>query len=91
MIIRLIENQNEITDLGVSPISVVEEMAKNIRGKSDVEYKFYESAEDVSDPRELSSGKKNLMIFDDLFYLKNKTRVSRIMSEEDTATSIVFI
>ena len=28
VIIRLFENQNEITDLGVSPISVVEEMAK---------------------------------------------------------------
>ena len=28
VIIRFFENQNEITDLGVSPISVVEEMAK---------------------------------------------------------------
>ena len=28
VIIRLFENQNEITDLGVSPISAVEEMAK---------------------------------------------------------------
>ena len=86
----MFENQNEITDLGVSPISVVEEMAKNIMGKSDVECKFYESADDVSDPRELSSGKKNLMVFDDLL-LENKPRVNRIMSEEDTATSIVFI
>ena len=31
VIIRLFENQNEIMDLGVSPISVVEEMATNIR------------------------------------------------------------
>ena len=44
VIIRLFENKNEITDLGVSPISVVEEVAKNIRDKSDVECKFYESA-----------------------------------------------
>ena len=51
VIIRLFENQNEITELGVSSISVVEEMAKNIRGKSDVECKFYESADDVPDPR----------------------------------------
>ena len=35
-------------------------MAKNIRGKSDVECKFYESADDVPDPRELSSGEKNV-------------------------------
>ena len=75
--------------MGVLPISVVEEMAKNIRGKSVDERKFYESADDVPDPRELSSGKKNLMVFDDLL-LQNKARVSRIMSEEDTATSIVF-
>ena len=50
----MFENQNEITDMGVSPISVVEEMAKNSSGKSDVECKFYESADDVPDPRELS-------------------------------------
>ena len=29
-IVRLFENQNEITDLGLSPISIVEEMAKKI-------------------------------------------------------------
>ena len=73
VIIRLLENQNEITDLSVSPISVVEEMAKNIRGKSDVESKFYESADDVPDPRELSSGKKNLMVIDDLLLEKQNT------------------
>ena len=71
--------------MGISPISIVEEMAKDIRDKSDVEYNFYQSAEDVSDPRELSSEKKNLMIFDDLLL------VNRIMSEEDTATLIVSI
>ena len=37
VIIRLFQNQNEITDLGISPISIVEEMAKVIRDKSDVE------------------------------------------------------
>ena len=43
MIIRLFENQNEITNnnLGISPISVVEEMAKDNRDKSDVECKFF--------------------------------------------------
>ena len=66
IIIRLFENQNEITDLGISPISIAEEMAK----ESDLECKFYESAEDVPDPRELSSQKKNLMVFDDLLLEK---------------------
>ena len=73
VIIRLFENQNEITDLGISPISVVEEMAKDIRDKSDVECKFYESAEDVPDPIELSSQKNNLMVFDDLLFEKQNT------------------
>ena len=69
----MFENQIEITDLGISPLSVVEEMAKDIRDKSDVECKFYESAEDVPDPRELGSEKKNLMVFDDLLLEKQIT------------------
>ena len=40
VIIRLFENQNEITNLGISPISIVEEMAKEVRDKSDVECNF---------------------------------------------------
>ena len=48
-------------------------MAKSNRGKSDAECKFYESAEDVSDPIELSSGTKNLMVFDDLLLEKQIT------------------
>ena len=66
----MFENQSEITDFGISPISVVEEMAKDIRDKCDVECKFYESDEDVPDPRELSSQKKNLLVFDDLLLEK---------------------
>ena len=73
VIIRLFENQNEITDLGISPISIVEEMAKEIRDKSDVVCNFYQSAEDVPDPRELSSEEKNLMVFDDVFLEKQNT------------------
>ena len=72
VIIRLFENQNEITHLGVSPISVVEEMAKNIRGKSDVACKFHDLAEDVPDPSELSAEKQNLMVFDDRLLEKQK-------------------
>ena len=37
VIISLFENQNEITYLGISLILTVEEMAKDIRDKSDVE------------------------------------------------------
>ena len=73
VIIRLFENQNEITDLGIFPISIVEEMAKEIRDKSDVECNFYQSAEDVPDHTELSSEKKNLMVFNDLLLEKQNT------------------
>ena len=34
---------------------------------------FYQSAKDVPDPRELSSDKKNLMVFDDLLLEKQNT------------------
>ena len=56
MIVRKPKRNN---GLGVSPISIVEEMAKDIRDKSDVECKFYESGEYVPDPRELSSEKES--------------------------------
>ena len=45
-------------------------MAKEIGDKSDVVCNFYQSAEDVPDPRELNSEKKNLMVFDDLLLEK---------------------
>ena len=73
VIIRLFENQNEITDLGISPMSIAEEIAKEIRDKSDVECQFYQSTEDVPDPRELSSEKKNPMVFYDLLLEKQNT------------------
>ena len=41
--------------------------------KSDVVCHFYQSAEDIPDPRELSSEKKNLMVFDDLLLEKQNT------------------
>ena len=73
VVIRLFENQNEITDLGISPISVVEDMAEEIRNKSDVECNFYQPAEYVPDHRELSSEKKNIMVLDDLLLEKQNT------------------
>ena len=48
-------------------------MSKGIADKSDIECKFHESAEDVPDPRELSSDKKNVMLFDDLLLEKQNT------------------
>ena len=72
-IIRLFDHQDEIMKLNLSPTLIVEEMAKNLDKKSDIECKFYETSEDVPDPRDLSSEKKNLMIFDDLQLEKQNT------------------
>ena len=46
-----VRNPNEITDLGISLISIVEDMAKEIWDKSNVDCNLYESPEDVPDPR----------------------------------------
>ena len=48
-------------------------MAKEIRDKSDVVCNFYQSAENVPDPREISSEKKNLIVYDDLLLEKQNT------------------
>ena len=69
-IIRLFKNQDEIMKLNESPTVIVEELSKISRAKSDIECSFYETSEDVPDPRELNSDNKNLMIFDDLLLEK---------------------
>ena len=66
--------------MGVSSISFVEEMAKNIRNKSDLDCNFYQSAEDVPNPRELSAEKKNLVVFDDLLLEKQNISESYYVS-----------
>ena len=70
MIMRLFEARDEVISLDISPSALVEEWAKEITKKSDIECSFYESADDVPDPRDLSSENKNLMIFDDLLLEK---------------------
>ena len=65
-IIRLFDIQYDIAKQQVSPICVIEETGKHLDRKSDIECKFFETAEDVPDPRDLDTNKKNLMIFDDL-------------------------
>ena len=91
VIIRLFESQNEITDLGISLISIVEEMAKEITDKSDVVCNCYQSAEDVSDPRELSSEKKNLMVFDNLLLEKQNTCESHYANGTHTNVDCLYL
>ena len=55
---QVIRQPNEIMQLNLSPVILLEEMAKNQRDKSDIECKFFENASDVPDPRELPPDKK---------------------------------
>ena len=75
----------------ISPISIVEEMAKDFRDKFDVECTFYESAEDVPDPRELCSEKKNLMVFDDLLLEKTITYESYYVRERHSKVDCLYL
>ena len=65
-IITLFEHQNEIMALNVAPTDIVEEMARNLDRKSEIDCKFFETSEDVPDPRDLNRDNHNLMVFDDL-------------------------
>jgi len=55
-----------------SPNELIHELAKNQKtlSKEPIECNFYESADDVPDPKEISTEHKNLMIFDDLLLQK---------------------
>ena len=88
---QIVRNLNEITDLGISSISIVEEMAKEITDKSDVVRNFYRSAEDVSDPRELGSYKNNLMVFDDILLVKQNTCESYYVRERHSNVDCFYL
>jgi len=54
----------------VSPTALIEEMAKNLNRKSDIDCEFYETSHNVLDPRNLSLDYNNLIIFHDLILEK---------------------
>jgi hypothetical protein len=79
-----------ITHQNVDPTTVLEEVGRDITVKSDIQCKFYESSEDVPDPRDLDKTKKNLMIFDDL-QLEKQNTCEKYYIRADTAMLIAFI
>jgi len=52
--------------LNLPPTSVVKETTKDLKNASNMNCKFFETSDDVPDPRYLNSEKKNLMMFDAL-------------------------
>jgi hypothetical protein len=73
LIVQLFSMRDEITQRNVDPLTVLEEVGRDNTLKSDIQCKFYESSEDVPDPKDLDKTKKNLMIFDDLQLEKQST------------------
>jgi len=75
VIMNLFENQNEIQEQ-ISLSVLIEELAKDQRSRSKqhIECSFYESADDVPDPKELSPEQKKLMIFDDHLLLQKSNK-----------------
>ena len=65
-IIQVFDSQNDIMALDASPAHVVEPMAEKLDKPADIACTFFETSDDVPDPRDLNSINKNLMIFDDL-------------------------
>src|SRR6218665_2296184 len=66
-ILRLFNCQDDIRKLRLSSIRAIEELATESENKNpDIKCEFFKSEDDVPDPREPSSKKRNLMIFDDL-------------------------
>jgi len=66
-IMRLFENQNEIQQEQISPSVLIDALAQELakdrrsRSKEPTECNFYESADNVPDPKELSPEEKNLV------------------------------
>ena len=52
---------------------------------------FYQSAEDVPDPKELSSEKRNLMVFDDLLLEKQNTCESCYVRERHSKDDCFYL
>ena len=72
-ILELFNRRDMIQESEIPLPIVVEEWAKTIEDKSESKCKFFETASDVPDPRELNPVDKNLMIFDDLLLGKQNT------------------
>lgn len=69
-ILNIFNLNSEIVKKKIDVFKLIEEMAKQVRVKSEVKIEFFETEDDVPDPGDLSKDNKNLMIFDDLILSK---------------------
>ena len=74
-IISLFDTQEKIQKNDISLMQLISLISDKLgqQNKSDIECSFYDSGDDVPDPKENSPKNKNLMIFDDLMLEKQNT------------------
>ena len=74
LLMNLFEEQEVIKENGESPLDVISELSNYLcKETSDIQSHFYESGEEVPDPKDLDPNDKNLIIFDDLMLDKQNT------------------
>jgi len=70
-VIELFADRDRITKLDISPMAVIEDIAKKFHSTVPaIDCKFFETSDDVPDPRDLNPEHKNVMVFDDLLLEK---------------------
>ena len=69
-IFNFFNNRNEIINKDISPYQVIEEIGKTFKNNNPIKCQYFESGEDILDPKDLNSINKNLMIFDDVLLEK---------------------
>ena len=73
-LIYIFENQSTIKENDISPLDLIEKLSDySCKEEFDIQSDFYESGEDVPDPKDINPSEKNLMIFDDLMLDKQNT------------------
>jgi len=91
-IIGLFDNQEKIMRLNLSPTVLVEKVGKTLDNLADVECKFFETSDEVPDPRDLSMEKKNLMVLDDLMLEKqNKCETYYLRGRHSNNTDCFYL
>ena len=73
VLMNIFDRQEEIKKKNISPLYYISQLSKNCNLSSDIQSYFYETGEDVPDPKDVNPSNKNLMIFDDLMLEKQAT------------------
>ena len=90
-IINLFQARDEIMELNIPPLQLVEKLSKESNEQSDIECNFFETPNDVPDPKEISPEDKNLIIFDDLLLEKQNKCESYYVRERHSNVDCFYL